>query len=95
MTHAAPSRDEPIPEPVPPAEPGLRHELSSPLTVIRCHAQLAHQRLDAWSEQASATERDRVAAHLLAIEDAVDRIVALLFPERSGEDANQGREDRY
>lgn len=74
---------------------GIRHDLSSPLTVIRGHGQLLRLRVDDLG--VPEQERERIAGHLDAIEEAVDRIVAMLYPEtgddrggRSGHDGAGG-----
>ncbi len=58
---------------------GLRHDLSSPLTVIRGHGQLL--RLRVGDLDVPSAEHERLDGHLDAIEQALDRIEAMLFPE--------------
>ncbi len=69
---------------------GLRHDLSSPLTVIRGHGQLL--RLRVGDLDVPSAEHERLDGHLDAIEDALDRIEAMLFPEAV--DARRRRSDR-
>ncbi len=69
---------------------GLRHDLSSPLTVIRGHGQLL--RLRVGDLDVPSAEHERLDGHLDAIEDALDRIEAMLFPEAA--DARRRRSDR-
>lgn len=76
---------------------GIRHDLSSPLTVIRGHGQLLRMRLAGL--EAPAAERERIDGHLDAIEAALDRIEAMLFPEagargRSGPDGEGAAGER-
>lgn len=58
---------------------GIRHDLSSPLTVIRGHGQLL--RLHIGDLDVPASDRERLDGHLDAIEAALERIEAMLFPE--------------
>lgn len=76
---------------------GIRHDLSSPLTVIRGHGQLLRLRMDGL--EVPASERERLDGHLDAIEAALDRIDAMLFPEtvaarRQRADRNGAADDR-
>lgn len=75
---------------------GIRHDLSSPLTVIRGHGQLLRLRVDGLD--VPGPERERLADHLDAIEEALDRIEAMLFPDATGgrrrSSGNGATEDR-
>ena len=87
---SADSGENPARDRAPNPLPGLRHDLSSPLTVIRGHGQLL--RLRVTDLDVPASEHERLDSHLDAIEEALDRIEAMLFPESVG--ARPGRPAR-